>query len=213
MPRRRGTTARNRELRRQLSAQNCNSKFPRQVSVAADAGGRVGGGGAAEGHVQTSSQCQHLHPHQYPPAQHRSGASAHSDPDSQLLSFCFYGRQEYQSTPGISKQVLFQIRPGLKLFTGRLRILNRMFSRAACRHDLFLHCGWASLPNPGNCCWLFGCAPLKARHHQKGRQARTDSSFSILSYAIQISICLHPLPNDNLQHLRWLKKFSKLRDC
>ena len=49
----------------------------------------------------------------YPPAQHRSGASAHSDPDLQLLSFCFYCCQEYQSTPGISKQVLFklQIRP------------------------------------------------------------------------------------------------------
>ena len=34
-PRRRGKTARNRELRRQLSAQKCDSKFPRQVSVAA----------------------------------------------------------------------------------------------------------------------------------------------------------------------------------
>ena len=43
-----------------------------------------------------------------------SGASAHSDPDpgdQQLLSFYFYCLQEYQSTPGISKQVLFQIRP------------------------------------------------------------------------------------------------------
>ena len=35
VPRRRGKTARNRELRRQLSAQKCDSKFPRQVSVAA----------------------------------------------------------------------------------------------------------------------------------------------------------------------------------
>ena len=57
--------------------------------------------------------------------QHRSDASAHSDPDLQLLSFCSGGRQEYQSTPGISKQVtgsFFKFDQKLS----RLRILNRM---------------------------------------------------------------------------------------
>ena len=52
----------------------------------------------AEGHLHMSQQYQQLHQHPYPQAQHRSRASAHPDPDPLLLSFCLYGRQEYQST-------------------------------------------------------------------------------------------------------------------
>ena len=95
--------------------------------------------------------------HPYLPAQHWSRASAHPDPDPLLLSFCFYGRQEYQST---------QTSTG-PFSTSSLRpeaIKAPNFeSHAACRHDRFLHRDWAGWQNPGDHSWLFGC-PLKALH-------------------------------------------------
>ena len=124
---------------------------PRQASGAAVALAE------AEGHLHMSPQYQQLHPHPYPQAQHRSRASAHPDPDPLLLSFCFYGRQEYQST---------QTRSG-PFSTTSLRpeaIQAPNFElHAECRHDRFLHSDWASWPNPGDNRWLFGC-PLRARH-------------------------------------------------
>ena len=103
-----------------------------------------------------SPQYQQLHLHPYPPAQHRSRASAHPDPYPLLLSFCFYGRQEYQST---------QTRSGpfstTSLRPGAIQAPNFEL-HAACRHDRFLHHDWASWPNPGPPL-AFGC-PQRARH-------------------------------------------------
>ena len=89
---------------------------PRQVSVAAVA--QV----EAEGHQHTSPQCPHLHPHQYPPAQHRSGASAHSDPDPQLLPSVFTAARNKRAHQEYQSRCFFKFDQKLS----RLRILNRM---------------------------------------------------------------------------------------
>ena len=99
---------------------------PRQASGAAVALAE------AEGHFHMSLQYQQLHPHLYPPAQHRSRASAHPDPDPLLLSFCLYGRQEYQSTQTCSSPFsTSSIRPEA------IQAPNFEL-HTACRHDRFL---------------------------------------------------------------------------
>ena len=54
-----------------------------------------------------------------------------------------------------SFQIPFQLRPEA------IQALNFEL-HPVCKQDTFLHSDWASLLNPGNHCWLFGCAPLKA---------------------------------------------------
>ena len=116
----------------------------------------VRGGGRTGGGRGSSPMILHISPqYPYPPAPHRSRASARLDPDPLLLS-CFYGRQEYKST---------QTRLGpfstLSLRPEAIQAPN-FKSHAACRHDRFLRGDLASWPNPGDHRWLFGC-PLKAR--------------------------------------------------
>ena len=76
---------------------------PRSLIAPRQASGAAVALAEAEGHLHMSPQHQNQHQHPYPPAPHRSRASAHQDPNSMILYFCFYGRQECQST---------QTRPG-----------------------------------------------------------------------------------------------------
>ena len=139
VPRRRGTTARNQELRRQLSAQKCDSKFPRQVSVVAVALVDAEQQRVMYKRVRSASICIRIR------IRRHSIGEAHQRIRIQIRSFSFSvftAARNIKAHPEYPSRSFFKFDPAcqcLKLF--RLRILNRMFSRAACRHDLFLHFG------------------------------------------------------------------------
>ena len=118
----------------------------REFSPGVGSGGRAGGPG---GGGSCAYECPHLHPL----AHHRSCALAHSN----LIQIQISSFSPSVFTAARNIQVLFQIRP-------EAIQAPKFESHAACRHDRFLHYAWTSWPNPGSHCWLFGCAPLKARH-------------------------------------------------
>ena len=89
-------------------------------------------------------QCPHLH---LRPAQHRSGSSAHPDPDPQLLSFftAATARQEWRFVKAHQRvRVLFQLPSFAQQKRSRLRNLDRMLHSGTIDFCAVIATDWAS---------------------------------------------------------------------